>query len=75
MIPTPIGAGTYYHRGLDVKKLIECQFSMLPLNTTMAKHVKRYKLPQNPAIEGLRAMVPEDVPQITKLLNEYLSQF
>lgn len=39
-----------------MKKLIECEFSMLPLNVSMAKHVKKYNLPKNPDITGLRPM-------------------
>jgi glycylpeptide N-tetradecanoyltransferase len=75
MIPTPISQATYYHRGIDVKKLIECEFSMLPLNVSMAKHVKKYNLPKNTDVAGLREMTKADVPQVTKLLNEYLNQF
>ena len=75
MIPTPIANSTYWHRGLQPKKLVECGFSSLPLNTPMSKHVKRFALPAEPNIEGLRPMKVEDAPQVHKLLNEFLSQF
>ena len=75
LLPTPISEPTYWHRSINTKKLIECRFSHLPLNTPMNKYVKRYVLPDKSTIPGIRMMDAKDVPEVHKLLNEYLSQF
>lgn len=74
-IPTPVSTPTYHHRSLNPKKLVECGFSALPFNTPMSKYVKRLQLPSKVTIEGLRPMQKEDVPEVHKILTEYLSQF
>lgn len=75
LLPTPVGEPVYWHRSINTKKLIECRFSHLPLNTPMNKYVKRYVLPDKPSIPKIRPMQEKDVPEVHKLLNEYLSQF
>ena len=41
----------------------------------MARYVKLAKVGDVPAIKGLRAMEAKDIPDVTKMLNKYLSQF
>mmetsp|Transcript_1459 Transcript_1459/g.2397 ORF Transcript_1459/g.2397 Transcript_1459/m.2397 type:complete len:500 (-) Transcript_1459:434-1933(-) len=74
VLPKPVGRCRYYHRSLNPKKLIEARFSSLPPKTTMQSHLKSLKLPPRPLNHHLRAMVPEDVPAVHKLLTEYLSE-
>lgn len=34
--------------------------------------VKLYRVPEEPKIEGIREFKTKDIPQVTKLLSEYL---
>ncbi|KAJ3257287.1 glycylpeptide N-tetradecanoyltransferase [Boothiomyces macroporosus] len=72
-LPTPISICRYFHRPLNPKKLCEVGFSQLPHNTTMASHIKKYKL--DVSFLNLQPMQEGDVSQVTALLNEFLSQF
>lgn len=74
-IPTPIAEARYYHRFLNVKKLVEIDFTRLSAQQTIARAVKLYKLPEELTIPGIRPMKSSDIKAIHDLLNEYLSQF
>jgi len=74
-IPTPITQGRYYHRNLNPKKLIDIKFSSLPPNQTIPRMVKLYRVNEEPKIEGIREFKTKDIAQVTKLLQEHLSQF
>ena len=41
----------------------------------MARYVKLAKVGDAPVIKGLRAMEVKDIPEVTKMLNKYLSKF
>ncbi|KAI8919892.1 acyl-CoA N-acyltransferase [Powellomyces hirtus] len=74
-LPTPVATSRYYHRSLNPKKLIETGFSYVGRNMTMARTIRLYKLPETTSTPGLRPMQPEDVPQVTVLLNAYMKKF
>lgn len=42
---------------------------------TMARTIRLYKLPPQPATPGLRPMTAADVPAVTQLLNGYLAKY
>jgi len=75
LLPKPIATCTYYHRNLNIKKLLDVKFTYLSpnLNITRAKSV--YKVAKEPTIMGLRKMEKKDVEGVYKVLNEYLSKF
>lgn len=73
VLPKPVSRCRYYHRSLNPKKLIEAKFSSLPPRTTMASHLKKLKLPKQPA-HRLRQMIAEDVPAVHGLLTDYLNK-
>lgn len=75
VLPTPITTCQYWHRSLNPKKLIDVGFSRLGARMTMSRTVKLYKLPDSPVTPGFRKMEPHDVPAVTRLLRNYLSQF
>mmetsp|Transcript_16098 Transcript_16098/g.34830 ORF Transcript_16098/g.34830 Transcript_16098/m.34830 type:complete len:429 (-) Transcript_16098:795-2081(-) len=75
LIPKPVATCRYWHRSINPKKLIDIGFSRLAPRMTMARTIKLYKLPDQPATPGLRSLEPRDVPQVTAMLNEYLSKF
>jgi glycylpeptide N-tetradecanoyltransferase len=47
-LPTPISLTKYWHRPLNIKKLIEIDFSRLGKNQTISRLIKLYKLPETP---------------------------
>merc|ERR1711904_540335 len=75
VLPRPVAECRYYHRSLNPKKLIEVGFSHLGQRMTIARTIKLYKLPEEPQVPGLTQMVERHVPQVHKILTEYLKQF
>jgi len=75
VLPKPVGQCRYWHRSLNPKKLIEVKFSHLSRNMTMQRHLKLYRLADETKVAGLREFTAKDIPQVTVLLNTYLSQF
>ena len=73
-IPTPFTGATYWHRGINIKKLVDVRFLGVPSGTTMAKYIKNNALPQNVSNQKMRPMEEKDVPEVTVMLNEYLSK-
>ncbi|XP_077475303.1 glycylpeptide N-tetradecanoyltransferase 1-like isoform X2 [Stigmatopora argus] len=74
VLPKPVGTCRYWHRSLNVRKLIEVKFSHLSRSMTMQRTMKLYRLPEAPKT-SLRAMTKKDVPAVCRLLREYLGQF
>lgn len=75
VLPKPVSVCRYWHRSLNPKKLIECQFSSLQPRMTMARTIKLYKLPPSPTTVGLRPMRASDAPAVASLLNMYLAKY
>lgn len=72
-IPTPITGATYWHRSLNPKKLLDVGFSHKPANLNMSRYMKLHNLKSELLMPNLRPMEAGDVPQVTSLLNNYLS--
>jgi glycylpeptide N-tetradecanoyltransferase len=74
LLPKPISTCTYYHRNINIKKLLDVKFTYLSpnLNITRAKSV--YKIAKENTIAGLRPMEKRDVEGVYKVLNGYLSK-
>ncbi|CAD7924814.1 unnamed protein product [Amoebophrya sp. A120] len=75
VLPKPVASCRYHHRNLNPKKLIECQFSHLPQRMTMSRYIKLMALPGQHQLDGFRKMEERDIPQVQKLLAEYLAKF
>ncbi|XWS12096.1 hypothetical protein CRYUN_Cryun37aG0061000 [Craigia yunnanensis] len=75
VIPTPVTSFQYWHRSLNPKKLIEVGFSRPGPRMTISRTIKLYKLPESTVTPGFRKMRLHDVPAVTRLLRNYLSQF
>ena len=69
LLPKPFCQATYYHRNLDVKKLVDIKFTYLPHNMNMTRAKKYYALPNEPPISGFRPMTEEDVEDVYVLLD------
>lgn len=75
VLPTPIATCQYWHRPLNPKKLIDVGFSRLAARMTMSRTIKLYRLGEEAATPGFRAMERRDVAAVTRLLQAYLAQF
>lgn len=74
IIPTPVSTAQYYHRVIDWSKLYEVGFAHLPENSTPEEQIAQVEV-KKVALEGFRKLELEDLPQVQKLLSEYLSKF
>lgn len=74
-LPTPVATARYYHRSINWQKLYDVNFAPLPSNSTVAKQLAKYALPNSTDLAGLRPMTPSDVAAVTPLLNKYLDRF
>ncbi|KAL5383860.1 glycylpeptide N-tetradecanoyltransferase [Paraphaeosphaeria sporulosa] len=74
LLPTPVSTCRYYHRALEWEKLHEVGFSPLPPNSTKARQVVRYKLPEKTLQPGVRALEPKDTDVVLDLLQRYLKR-
>ncbi|KAF7723798.1 hypothetical protein EC973_001582 [Apophysomyces ossiformis] len=75
VLPKPVATCRYFHRSLNPKKLVECNFSHIPPKWTLARMIKHYKVPDETSTKGLRPMREEDAEEVRVLLNNYLSRF
>ena len=75
LLPKPISKCTYYHRNINVQKLLDVKFTYLnpKLNISRAKII--YKIAKTTTIDNVREMKKSDVDQVHYLLNNYLKKF
>ena len=71
-LPKPVSACQYFHRSINVRKLIDVGFTRLPPKMTMNLYDRLHKLDPAPRIPGIRPMTAADVPACCAMLNEYL---
>ena len=71
----PLAESTYYHRMLNIKKLIHTNFTTLQPRWTVSMLEKYYRLTNKNIIKNMRLMKKKDVPQINILLNKYLEKY
>ncbi|EJD54664.1 N-myristoyl transferase [Auricularia subglabra TFB-10046 SS5] len=76
-IPTPVTACRYYHRLLNVPKLIDTGFTGIKQGMTVARMVRFFKLPSQPQLlhRGLREMANKDIPDVKAIWNQYMKRF
>ena len=77
MIPTPISTCKYYHRTLNVPKLVDAKFTYVPRNMTIARMIRQFKVGSAPALSraGLREMEEKDVSAVAELYRRYTERF
>ena len=73
VLPKPVSRCQYWHRSLNIKKLVEVRFSAIPQRETLAGMIKKLKIPDRP-MYPLRKMDAADAPAVHKLLEEDLSR-
>ena len=75
VLPKPVSSCRYWHRSLQVKKLIDVKFTKLARNMTLLRTIKLFKTTDAPTCTGIRAMEARDVKAVHKLLTAYLAGF
>jgi len=77
VIPTPISTCRYYHRTLNVPKLVDAKFTYVPRNMTIARMIRQFKVASAPALSraGLREMEERDVSAVAELYKRYMERF
>ncbi|KAI0293101.1 N-myristoyl transferase [Russula brevipes] len=77
VIPTPISTCRYFHRTLNVPKLVDSKFTYVPRNMTVARMSRQFKVPSTPALSraGLREMEERDVSAVAELYGRYMERF
>jgi glycylpeptide N-tetradecanoyltransferase len=75
VLPTPVSTCRYFHRSLDWQKLYDVGFSPLPPKSKPSYQVKKYRLPENTSMRGLRPMEAKDIDVVLDLLKRYLARF
>jgi len=78
-LPTPVSTCRYFHRSLNIPKLVDVRFTFVPRNMTLARMIRQNKLPAIPALQqngqGLREMTEADIPGVTDLFTKYMSKY
>jgi len=77
VLPTPVSTCRYYHRSLNVPKLVDVKFTYVPRHLTLARMIRSNKLPAVPhlASAGLREMEDGDIAQVGELYTRYMQRF
>lgn len=66
---------SYYHRSLNIPKLVDVKFTYVPRQMTVARMVRQSKVPTTTSCPGLREMEDRDVEQVHKLFSRYMGRF
>jgi hypothetical protein len=71
VIPTPISTCRYYHRTLNIPKLVDVKFTYVPRDMTIARMIRQAKVPSTPTLarSGLREMEERDVSAVSELIR------
>ena len=75
VLPKPVASCRYWHRSLQVKKLIDVKFTKLARNMTLLRTIKLFKTTDTPTCSGIRPMEAKDVKAVHKLLSGYLGGY
>lgn len=75
VLPTPVSTCRYYHRSLNIPKLVDVKFTYVPRNMTLARMIRVYKTDTTPHLPGLREMEEKDIPQVADLFARYMQRF
>lgn len=76
--PTPFSNASYFHRNLNPKKNAETGFSHRPESETMARYIKKHKLPnvdEIPLIGTPRPMEKKDYQGVFALYKEHMAKY
>jgi hypothetical protein len=68
---------SYFHRSLNVSKLVDTGFNHVPRNMTLARMIRQHKVADSPSLHkfGLREMEERDIPEVMELFERYMKRF
>ncbi|KAG6857120.1 hypothetical protein H0H87_009250 [Tephrocybe sp. NHM501043] len=75
VLPTPVSVCRYYHRPLNIPKLVDIKFTSVPRGMTVARLRRVNHVPKPYGLPGIREMEDRDAQQVTDLLTRYLRRF
>uniref|UniRef100_A0A7N6ACE0 Glycylpeptide N-tetradecanoyltransferase n=1 Tax=Anabas testudineus TaxID=64144 RepID=A0A7N6ACE0_ANATE len=75
VVPTPLSSCSYWHRPLNLRKLIEVSYPGLRLKVNLQRTLKLNRLPEVTKTPGLQPMTKDDVEGIYSLLQKNLCRF
>ena len=66
----------YYHRSLNIPKLVNVNFTYVPRSMTLARMIRVFKLPSMTHLgDSLREMEEKDVPEVAALYTRYMQRY
>jgi glycylpeptide N-tetradecanoyltransferase len=66
---------SYFHRSLNIPKLVDVKFTYVPRSMTLARMIRVYKMVAKPQLSGLREMEERDVSDVADLFTRYMQRF
>lgn len=75
VLPTPVSTCRYFHRSLNIPKLVDVKFTYVPRSMTLARMIRVYKTVAKPQLSGLREMEERDVSNVADLFMRYMQRF
>ena len=74
LLPGAVGVARYYHRSINVKKLVEVGFTRVPRGKTLALQIKKHRTREVPLAEGFRELEERDLEGAWRLVMNYLKK-
>nr|GAT53247.1 N-myristoyl transferase [Mycena chlorophos] len=74
VIPTPVSTCRYFHRPLNVPKLLEVGFTFVPRNSTAARMIRMNKVADAPVL-NVRPIEERDIVAVADLFARYMRRF
>ncbi|QRV86720.1 glycylpeptide N-tetradecanoyltransferase [Ceratobasidium sp. AG-Ba] len=75
LLPTPVSTARYYHRLINVEKLVEAGFTSVSRGSTLARMLRLNSVPSETKIPGLREMEDSDIKEVLALYDTYMKRF
>ncbi|KAK1443986.1 glycylpeptide N-tetradecanoyltransferase [Babesia gibsoni] len=75
IIQKPVSSCTYWHRPLDIKKLVNAKFSAIGNRMTIARAQRLYRIPAEVDSISMRPMERRDAKAVLTLLTNYLPTY
>ncbi|XP_072312164.1 glycylpeptide N-tetradecanoyltransferase 2-like [Eucyclogobius newberryi] len=75
VLPTPLSTCKYWHRPLNLRKLMELNYPGVRQKITVQRALKLNKLPESTKTPGLRPMTTANIASIHSLLQSATSRF
>ncbi|CAF4624677.1 unnamed protein product [Rotaria sp. Silwood2] len=70
LLPGAVSKCLYWHRSINIEKLLSVGFSQLGRRMTLEMMKKMYELPETTHVRGFRDMRESDIPKAFTLLTQ-----